>query len=150
MIIADELLRKGTSKYSLPSLAVGMGIYLPMDLTLLIPVGALLGYLYNKWATRQRNPEFAERIGTLMATGLIVGESLMGVAYAGAVAAAERAGSADSAGVLAIFGENPWAVPLGIFLFSAAITYLYVWTRGQAASAPQGPEGEAEVEATYR
>ena len=34
----------------LPPLAVGMGIYLPMALTLLIPVGALLGRFYNRWA----------------------------------------------------------------------------------------------------
>ncbi len=110
-----------------------MGIYLPMDLTILIPIGALLGYLYNRWAARQSNAEFAERIGTLMATGLIVGESLLGVAYAAAVAGAERAGSEDSAGVLAIFGENPWAVPTGILLFSAAITFLYVRTRRAVA-----------------
>ena len=29
------------------------------------------------------DPAFAERIGVLMATGLIVGESLFGVAFAG-------------------------------------------------------------------
>jgi putative OPT family oligopeptide transporter len=132
VIVADEALWRRTKKYSLPSLAVGMGIYLPMDLTILIPIGALLGYTYNKWAARQANPDFAERIGTLMATGLIVGESLMGVAYAAIVAGAERAGSEDSAAVLAIFGENPWAIPVGILLFSASIAYLYSRTRSQA------------------
>ena len=30
-----------------------------------------------------KSPAFAERMGVLMATGLIVGESLMGVVYAG-------------------------------------------------------------------
>ncbi len=133
VIVVDELLRRNTSKYSLPALAVGMGIYLPMDLTILIPIGALAGYLYNRWAATRANPEFAERIGTLMATGLIVGESLMGVAYAAVVAGAERAGSEDSAAVLAIFGENPWATPMGILLFAGAITYLYAWTRRKAA-----------------
>ena len=137
-IIADEVLKRGTAKYSLPPLAVGMGIYLPMDLTLLIPVGALLGWYYNRWAARQANPDFAERIGTLMATGLIVGESLMGVVYAGLVAAAERAGSEDAAGVLAVVEEYPLAVPLGILVFSAAIAFLYLSTRregGRSASA---------------
>ncbi|HVF37685.1 MAG TPA: oligopeptide transporter, OPT family [Sphingomicrobium sp.] len=132
-IIADEGLKRGTAKYSLPPLAVGMGIYLPMDLTLLIPIGALLGWFYNRWAARQSNPAFAERIGTLMATGLIVGESLMGVVYAGLVYAAERAGSEDAAGVLAVVEENFWAVPLGMLLFSAAIAYLYASTRRKAA-----------------
>ena len=64
-----------------------MGIYLPMALTLLIPVGAVLGWLYDRWAERAGNPEFAKRMGVLMATGLIVGESLFGVAFAGIVAA---------------------------------------------------------------
>ena len=50
-----------------------------MSLTLLIPVGALLGKLYNKWAERAPDPAFAQRLGVLMATGLIVGESLFGV-----------------------------------------------------------------------
>ncbi|MEO7601916.1 MAG: oligopeptide transporter, OPT family [Sphingomicrobium sp.] len=135
VIIVDELLRnRSARKYGLPSLAVGMGIYLPMDLTILIPIGALLGYLYNKWAARQSNPDFAERIGTLMATGLIVGESLMGVAYAAMVAGAERAGSENSADVLALFGANPWAVPMGILLFSASIAFLYIRTRREAAA----------------
>jgi putative OPT family oligopeptide transporter len=134
-IIADEVLKTSTAKYSLPPLAVGMGIYLPMDLTLLIPVGALLGWYYNRWAARQTNPEFAERMGTLMATGLIVGESLMGVVYAGLVAAAERAGSEDAAGVLAVVHEYPLAAPLGILLFSAAIAFLYLSTKRKAVNA---------------
>jgi uncharacterized oligopeptide transporter (OPT) family protein len=43
---------------SLPPLAVGMGIYLPMSLTLLIPVGAFLGWTYDKVGrpVRVRNP----------------------------------------------------------------------------------------------
>ena len=74
-IAVDEMLSR-TSKYRLPPLAVGMGMYLPMALTLLIPVGALIGHLYERWAGRTRNPEFAKRMGVLGATGFIVGESL--------------------------------------------------------------------------
>ena len=51
VIIVDEVLR-ATKRGSLPPLAVGMGIYLPMTLTLLIPVGAFLGWTYDKWADR--------------------------------------------------------------------------------------------------
>ena len=135
VIVADELLKRGKAGYSLPPLAVGMGIYLPMDLTLLIPIGALLGWYYNRWAARQASPEFAERIGTLMATGLIVGESLMGVLYAGLVAGAERAGSENSADVLALVHDFGWAVPVGILLFSASIAFLYKNTRDKAVDA---------------
>jgi putative OPT family oligopeptide transporter len=151
VIILDEVLRKGSgSKYALPGLAVGMGIYLPMDLTLLIPIGALLGWLYNRWAEKQANPAFAERIGTLMATGLIVGESLMGVLYAGIVAAAQGAGSENAGEVLAVVEEFPLATPLGIILFSGIIVGLYAWTRGQAQKAPATGERDSEVEATFR
>lgn len=122
VVIADELLRR-TGKYSLPPLAVGMGIYLPMALTLLIPIGAICGRLYNRWAARQANPDFAERMGVLAATGLIVGESLFGVAFAGIAAAT---GSPEA---LAVVEDNPWAVLAGLATFSAAIWLLYARTR---------------------
>jgi len=84
VIALDEALGRA-GKMRLPPLGVGMGIYLPMALTLLIPIGALIGHFYEKWAKRTNNPEFAERMGVLAATGLIVGESLFGVAFAGIV-----------------------------------------------------------------
>jgi putative OPT family oligopeptide transporter len=127
--IVDEVLRRG-KKYSLPPLAVGMGIYLPMALTLLIPLGALIGWLYNRWAERSANPAFAERLGVLMATGLIVGESLFGVAFAGIV------GATDNDAPLALVAEFAWAVPLGLVAFGASIAVLYLKTRKEAASAP--------------
>ena len=107
-VAIDEGL-KATSgrRLHLPPLAIGMGIYLPLEADLLIPVGAVLGWLYNRWAMTARSPAFAERMGVLMATGLIVGESLMGVVYAFAVAGAEKAGSKDSANVLALVEPYP-------------------------------------------
>ena len=125
-IIIDEVLRK-TGKYSLPPLAVGMGIYLPMALTLLIPIGAAIGALYNKWAARAPNPAFAERLGVLMATGLIVGESLFGVAFAAIV------GATDNDAPLALVDEFGWAIPLGLAVFAGAIAFLYMRTRSKAA-----------------
>ncbi len=122
VIVADELLRK-TGKRSLPPLAVGMGIYLPMALTLLIPLGALAGHFYNRWASRQSDPEFAERMGVLAATGLIVGESLFGVAFAGIAAAT---GSPEA---LAVMEGNPVAEVAGLLVFAGAVAALYRWTR---------------------
>src|ERR1043165_6978643 len=98
-----------------------MGIYLPMALTLLIPLGAVLGYFYDKWADRHANPEFAKRMGVLGATGLIVGESLLGVAFAGVVAFTGQ----DSP--LAVVGADfeHKAVWIGLVLFAGAIAMLY-------------------------
>ena len=125
VVIIDEVL-KATKRGALPPLAVGMGIYLPMALTLLIPVGALLGHSYDKWAARQSNPEFATRMGVLLATGLIVGESLFGVVFAGLVAATGK----DAP--LALLEENPWAVPVSILAFAAIVLGFYAWTRREA------------------
>lgn len=127
VIAIDEALGRA-GKLRLPPLAVGMGIYLPMALTLLIPVGALIGHLYNRWALRQSNPEFAERMGVLMATGFIVGESLFGVAFAGIVA------GTDSDAPLALVAENDWAVPLAILIFAGVIAGLYARLRHWAAA----------------
>ena len=126
-ILADELLRK-SGKGALPPLAVGMGIYLPMGLTLLIPFGAIIGHLYNRWAERQRDPAFAERMGVLAATGLIVGESLFGVAFAGIAA---WTGNPEA---LVVAGEWHGALPLGGVVFAGAIGWLY-WRTRRAAGA---------------
>ncbi len=119
-IILDEVLRK-TGKMRLPPLCVGMGIYLPMALTLLIPVGAVIGRYYDKWADRHANPDFAKRMGVLAATGLIVGESLFGVAFAGVVAAS---GKETPLAVVGDSFEKPGIV-IGLVLFAGAIALLY-------------------------
>jgi hypothetical protein len=148
VIIIDEVLRK-LKRGALPPLAVGMGIYLPMSLTLLVSVGALIGWLYNRWATRQADPAFAERMGVLVATGLIVGESLFGVAFAGIAAAT------GSSSPLAVMDEGPFAMPLGTVVFIGAVAWCYWRTRkmasDRAAGALPDPAGSAGIdETTYR
>jgi putative OPT family oligopeptide transporter len=128
VILLDELLGK-LGKMRLPPLAVGMGIYLPMALTVLVPVGAFIGYAYERWADRARSPEFAKRMGVLAATGLIVGESLFGVTFAGIVAAS------GSDTPLAVVGEGFEGIAtwIGILAFIGLIAWLYARTRKIAA-----------------
>jgi putative OPT family oligopeptide transporter len=128
VIVIDEALKR-TANYRLPPLAVGMGIYLPMALTMLVPVGAFIGWRYERWAERAGNPEFAKRMGILAATGLIVGESLFGVAFAGIVAAS------GSDAPLAVVGEQFETVArwIGPILFTAVIAWLYTRTKRRAA-----------------
>ncbi len=85
-IIVDAALGKA-KLLRLPPLAIGIGIYLPMAVTLPIFIGSVLGWLYEKGADRTANPAFAKRMGVLLATGLIVGDSLANVGFAGIVAA---------------------------------------------------------------
>jgi putative OPT family oligopeptide transporter len=128
VILVDEVLRRRT-KFALPPLAVGMGMYLPMSLTLIIPIGALLGRYYDKWADRKGGDvEQKKRLGVLMATGLIVGESLFGVVYAGIVAGS----GSDSPLALVGDGWESWGEILGVILFVAVVAGLYEWTRRYA------------------
>lgn len=125
IVIVDEILTR-TSRFSLPPLAVGMGMYLPMSLTLIIPLGSLLGWFYNKWADRTGgNVERKKRLGVLLATGMIVGESLYGVVFAGFVAGT---GSDDP---FAIFTGNDGTLAevLGIIGFAAVLMWLYTRTQ---------------------
>jgi len=126
VIIVDEILSRSSSRFSLPPLAVGMGMYLPIALTLIIPVGAILGTIYNRWADRTGgNVERKKRMGVLLATGLIVGESLFGVVFAGIVAA-----TGDES-PLAVVGDSfsSWAEILGVLAFVGVIAWLYKWTQ---------------------
>lgn len=85
-IVVDELLKRASGgRAHLAPLAVGLGIYLPMSSTLVIVAGAVAGWAYDRSAARKRDPEAAKQLGVLMASGLIVGESLLGVVLAAVV-----------------------------------------------------------------
>ncbi len=121
LILLDTLL--GALKaLRIPPLAVGIGIYLPMSATFAVVVGAVLSYFYDKRIKRGPNPERAERLGTLVASGLIVGESLWGVLNAGLIVGLSN--DAPLALVSEQFAAAPW---LGILGFVGLIVLLYGW-----------------------
>ncbi len=128
IVIIDEILARMNSKLRLPPLGAGMGMYLPMALTLPIVIGAVLGHFYNKWAERQADPVRAERMGVLMATGLIVGESLFGVLFAAIVGATQN----DNPLAVVSEGFAPVALVAGLAVFVALIAALYTMTRKAA------------------
>ncbi|WP_347352364.1 oligopeptide transporter, OPT family [Intrasporangium sp.] len=128
VIVLDEWLARIGHHRRLPPLAVGMGIYLPMSLTVMIAVGAVLGHLYDGWAARQTDPDRAKRLGVLMATGLIVGDSLWGVLYAAIVVAS---GSGEPMAIVGA-GFAPWANGLGVVVFVAVLVWMYGAIRRRA------------------
>lgn len=133
VIAIDEILGRATQgRMHLPPLAVGMGMYLPISLTLMIPLGAFIGRAYDAWAERTANPERAKRMGTLLATGLIVGESLFGVVFAVIVGAA----GGDSENPMAIMPDSfePIGNILGVVVFAAIIVACYQLARRQAVA----------------
>ncbi len=119
-IAVDALLGR-SGKLRLPPLAIGLGIYLPMGATLPVVIGAVTGHLYDKWADRSARPEFARRTGVLMATGMIVGESLFGVLYAGIVVASGKGNP------FALVGDGFATAALigGVLIFFGLIAFLY-------------------------
>jgi putative OPT family oligopeptide transporter len=144
-VVLDEVLRKARKGWALPPLAVGMGIYLPVAVTGMIIVGAIIGHVYNGWARQQANPGFAERMGVLAATGFIVGDSLFNVVYAGLVA------GFDNPDVLAVTRKTGWQTPAGLLLFVATIVLLYGITSRAAARPLAVSAGDpAAPEASFR
>jgi uncharacterized oligopeptide transporter (OPT) family protein len=129
MVVVDELLGRA-GRLRLPPLGIGLGVYLPMTVTLPVVLGAVIGSVYDRWAKRQSDPEAAERFGVLAATGMIVGESLWGVAFAGLVYAT------NSDAPLAIVGAawEPVALIGGTILFLALVALLYRYARRVAAA----------------
>ena len=134
LLIAIDAMLGRAGRMRLPPLAIGLGIYLPMGATLPVVIGALAGYYYDRWADRGPRPAFARRMGVLMATGMIVGESLFGVVYAGIVVASGRSAP------FALVGDGFATVALigGAILFFALIGILYRRTMTVVSgSAPQ-------------
>lgn len=137
VIVVDEVLKRTTS-FRLPPLAVGMGMYLPMALTLIIPIGAFIGRAYDNWADRDRaDAARKKRLGVLMATGLIVGESLYGVLFAGVIAGTGK----EEPLALPFLGEgySTAAQVVGVFVFVGLIVWLYSFVRKTASKPHDGP-----------
>ena len=121
LILLDAAM-KAAKLVRIPPLAVGIGIYLPMSATFAVVVGAVLSHWYEKRAKRSPDPERAIRLGTLVASGLIVGESLWGVLNAGLIVGFNN--DAPIGFFPADFAPAPW---LGVVGFVGVIVWLYGW-----------------------
>ena len=85
LIVLDAILAGTTKAVRLPPLAVGLGMYLPTSTTLMIVVGAVVGWYFDKRADRTPKADATKQLGVLLASGLIVGESIIGVLVAAIV-----------------------------------------------------------------
>ncbi len=130
IVILDEVLRL-LKKLRIPPLAVGIGIYLPMSATFAVIVGAILAHWYDGRVKNTANPERAQRLGTLVASGLIVGESIWGVINAGLIVGFSK--DAPIALVPEDFKAASW---LGVIGFVGVIIWLYGWMLRKAREAP--------------
>lgn len=121
VIVVDEILgvRKGMR---LPPLGVCIGIYLPMSASMPVVIGAVFSAWYRRRAQKSADPERAEQKGVLVASGLIVGESLFGVALASLIVGTGKEAP------LALVGAHFVAAPaIGLVLFAAVVFGLSRW-----------------------
>lgn len=124
VLIATDLVLKKSSggKLALPVLAVGMGIYLPPSVNMPIVAGAVLAAVLKhiigkKAENREGRLKNADRIGTLFAAGLIVGESLIGVIMAFIIAFSVTNGGSDAPLALNLQNWDAAASWLGLAFF---------------------------------
>jgi len=123
LIVLDAVLASTTKSVRLPPLAVGLGMYLPTSTTLMVVVGALVGAWFDKRAERGPKPEPTKQLGVLLASGLIVGESLLGVLVAALVAFTGKPTPLALVGA----GFDTAAIWIGGIVFVASVVVMYRW-----------------------
>ncbi|MBV9344226.1 MAG: oligopeptide transporter, OPT family [Gammaproteobacteria bacterium] len=124
IIVIDETLRRTTRGAHLSPLAVGLGIYLPTQSTLMVVIGAVAGWYFDRRAERRTNPASIKQLGVLLASGMIVGEGLVGVVIAALVAFSGK--DFPLALVGDQFADNG-AVILGTAMCALVILLMYRW-----------------------
>jgi putative OPT family oligopeptide transporter len=130
IIAADKVLEAKKSGFRMPVLAVAVGIYLPLELTVPIFVGGLIAWSVGRKLESRRGElgerytaavQASERKGLLFSSGLITGEALVGILLAIPFAAAQ------STDVLAVAPEGfeSAAGVLGLAAFALFAIWLY-------------------------
>jgi len=122
IIVIDEILKKRGSSFRTPVLACAVGIYLPIELSVPIFAGGLVGHLVERHFKPGDADGERERIhqkGTLFSAGLITGEALMGIFIAVPIVVV---GSAD---VLALPEAVHFGGWLGLIMLASVAMLLY-------------------------
>ena len=122
IVVTDALLQKNTRN-----------LCLPPSLQTPLVVGAVLSYVLERQISSQGQDavEASKRRGTLFSSGLIVGESLVGVLIAAIVAVSVSGGGSDSP--LSLVGADfaGTAELLGLAVFAVTLAIFYKIVRGK-------------------
>lgn len=132
LIILDLVVKRLRPGWSVPPLAVGMGIYLPASINMPIFVGTVLSFFcmrhikkrYSDPNEQERELKAVDRRGTLLAAGLIVGESIVGVVLAMVIVGSIALGEGDSPLAMNLTNWDKTGELLGLGLFIASILIL--------------------------
>lgn len=129
LVAVDIILRRASKdRLSLPPLGVGLAIYLPSTVTAPVVVGAVVGWIYDKIVSKDRMAEPAKRLGVLIASGFIVGESLFNVALAGLIVGTQKPGPLEVP-----FAPSEHVGMIFALIAAAGVIFgLYGWARKSA------------------
>jgi putative OPT family oligopeptide transporter len=129
LVIVDIILRRTSNgRFSLPPLGVGLAIYLPSTVTAPVVVGAVIGWAYDRMVDKDRMGEAAKRLGVLIASGFIVGESLFNVALAGLIVGTQKPGPLE----VPFAPSEHVGMILALIAAAAVVWALYGWARRSA------------------
>ena len=130
-LVAVESWLRRKRGFSLPALTVGIGIYLPYEVSLTIAIGGVIGWFSERAVARQAANKDAQgkaeveakvrRRGVLIASGFLVGESMTGVLLAAADAFGGRSGSLAFSG----FAGSHISTAIAALLFACALAVFY-------------------------
>ena len=133
VVIETVLRRRGRS---FPALTVGIGMYLPLQVVTAIALGGVVGWLAERAGADGDHTaaEARRQRGVLLASGFLVGESLVGI-----VLAASNLMSRGSDG-LALHLESPTLTGLvGVAAFGCGLAYLWRTVAGAPGRAAPRP-----------
>ncbi|QGZ38358.1 putative OPT family oligopeptide transporter [Pseudoduganella flava] len=129
LVAIDFALKKSSAgKYSLPPLGVGLAVYLPSAVTAPVVVGALTGYYFEKAMRGKTYGEAASRVGVLVMSGFIVGESLFNVALAALIV---TTGKGEPLAIGAGIDESTGML-IALAVAAAILVGLYRWAANSA------------------
>ena len=129
LVLINYLLKKSSDgKYSLPPLGVGLAIYLPSAVTFPVVVGAVAGWYFERSVSKHSWGETAKRLGVLVMSGFIVGESLFNVALAGLIV---LSGNGEPLAIDNSLTE-PQTMVIALVLGAVVVTWLYLWCAKKA------------------
>jgi len=131
LVALDYILKKSSNrKYSCAPLGVGLAIYLPSAVTSPVVVGAIAGYFFEKAVRGKKHGEAASRLGVLVMSGFIVGESLFNVALAGLIVLTNKGEP------LAIANSMSEATTMltALAVAAAVVVGLYRWSAKSASA----------------
>jgi len=129
LVVLETLLRR--KGHSFPALTVGIGIYLPYEVSLTIAIGGVIGWFAERAVAKTTADSNASakadvaatvrRRGVLIASGFLVGESVTGVLLAASDALGGQSGSLAFPG----YAQSYLSTAIAGVVFACALAAFY-------------------------